>query len=360
MDSLKRLYPNRNFLWEGNDDTSLKTKLLSKFSIIRPVLETGWEASLMIKYLHDGLDDGIDDKSTTISDEILTERATYIINNWQHWEGNNGNENKNDTDNLKQYMLYKLNLTKDKCNVALKESRNYLIENKFDEWLNSHTFYHGAVEAVRNMLNSNSASGATKKRKHSNDDTDNGNTTNGNENVYVITTKAKEFALKLLEQQALVSTTESKNNNNNKIPISNVYGLGSGPKEQVLATLIESKIKELQQSQNDIMDNHVVIAVMVEDNVATLNRIMLSSNDLFANIMEKQSSSLSSSAVVVQVVPVLPVVASWGYITKEQLDVAKLNKYVILDSSNPSSISNVLYNNEQQVMSLYNEYNKNK
>ena len=359
MDSLKRLYPNRNFLWEDNDDTSLKTKLLSKFSIIRPVLETGWEASLMIKYLHDGLDDGIDDKSTTISDDILTERATYIINNWQHWEGN-GNENKNDTDNLKQYMLYKLNLTKDKCNVALKESRNYLIENKFDEWLNSHTFYDGAVEAVRNMLNNNSARGATKKRKHSNDDTDNGNTINGNENVYVITTKAKEFALKLLEQQALVSTTESKNNNNNKIPISNVYGLGSGPKEQVLATLIESKIKELQQSQNDIMDNHVVIAVMVEDNVATLNRIMLSSNDLFANIMEKQSSSLSSSAVVVQVVPVLPVVASWGYITKEQLDVAKLNKYVILDSSNPSSISNVLYNNEQQVMSLYNEYNKNK
>ena len=357
MDSLKRLYPNRNFLWEDNDDTSLKPKLLSKFGIIRPVLETGWEASLMIKYLHDGLDDGIDDKSTTISDEILTERATYIINNWQHWEGNNGNENKNDTDNLKQYMLYKLNLTKDKCNVALKESRNYLIENKFDEWLNSHTFYHGAVEAVRNMLNSNSVSGATKKRKHSNDGTDNGTTTtNGNENVYVITTKAKEFALKLLEQQALVSTTESKNNNNNKIPISNVYGLGSGPKEKVLASLIETKVQELLQQKGggqEQLQNHTVIAVMVEDNVATLDRIMASS-DIFIQQPSLSSSPSSSSSDSFSGVPILPVVASWGYITNEQLDIAKSKNYPILDPNNPSSISNVLY--DDKVISLYNKF----
>jgi hypothetical protein len=124
---------------------------------------------------------------------------------------------------------------------------------------------------------------------------------NGNDCVYVITTKAKEFTLRLLQQQGLFGE-------GNGIDESKIYGLGSGPKAQVLQTILTER--------------NANIGVMVEDNVATLQKIM--------------ASSIGSK--------VLPVVASWGYNTDDQLQEAKNEGYVLLDGSDPSSLATIMNN----------------
>jgi len=146
-------------------------------------------------------------------------------------------------------------------------------------WIDAHGFYGDACEAVRRFLRS----------KGDSDD------------VYVITTKAKEFALRLLEKQDLYrsgsenegSSSSYSSQQNVRIQKSHVFGLGSGPKASVLQQILE----ERQTEEEGGTKNNCVVAVMVEDNIATLNKISVSP------VGNK----------------VLPVVASWGYNSIEQL-----------------------------------------
>eukprot|EP00536_Pseudo-nitzschia_multiseries_P010061 jgi/Psemu1/288873/fgenesh1_pg.295_\ len=148
-------------------------------------------------------------------------------------------------------------------------------------WIGAHGFYDGACQAVRDYLKEQ-----------------------GNEDLYVITTKGKDFALRLLERQNLFSsatTSTTRLTPSSIVPEetadstaassylleSHVYGLGSGPKASVLQAILD----ERRNSTTDC------VAVMVEDNLATLEKIA--------------GSPVGPS--------VLRVVASWGYNTIDQV-----------------------------------------
>ena len=251
LKAAKILFPTARWLLELEANPIRHEAILSRFREIRPCLETGWEAALLMKLLAD--------------EELTTDE---IMNDFQS--------------KLKHNMLNKLHLTKENCNKALRKARDDWIKIDAQDWVASHDFYEGACAAVRKLLEDGHA-----------------------DRVYVITTKATEYAERLLEKQGLFGE--------GKIAGDHIFGLGSGPKEQVLAEILEKTGDE------------ATIAVMVEDNLLTLEKIM--STDSVSN-------------------RVLPVLASWGYNTPAQRKSALKNHFVVLNADDSSSLATVLENDK--------------
>lgn len=245
------LFPDAPWIQNLDDDDTKLRSAIDRFCEVRPCLETGWEAALIIKLIADR------DEGAPTNESIL--------------------ESFHSTQ--KSHLMKKLDLTKDKCNDALKTARNnWISRNNAKDWLNAHGFYEGACNAVHDYLKNE-----------------------GNENVYVITTKAKEYAMRLMKQQGLYASDDSK------ILESHIFGLGSGPKHEVLASILAQRKADK--------------AIMVEDNLKTLEKIMAS------DIEDR----------------VIPVLASWGYNTKEQQELARTNaKYVVLSDTESSDLAHAL------------------
>eukprot|EP00729_Bicosta_minor_P014333 gene14333-9172_t len=151
------------------------TALLEQFVLVRPVLETGWEAVLMVHLLHTG---------KTVEDLVTTFQAE-----------------------LKSQTLAAVEMTEADVKAAFKEARTAWIASDIDGWLAMHTFYPIAVKAVQGLVAAAAAAPDAIK-------------------IFIITTKGKEFALQLLKAAKIA------------IPEKQVFGLGSGRKGVVLGKLM--------------------------------------------------------------------------------------------------------------------------
>mmetsp|Transcript_9763 Transcript_9763/g.13802 ORF Transcript_9763/g.13802 Transcript_9763/m.13802 type:complete len:360 (-) Transcript_9763:54-1133(-) len=240
-------------------------KLVDNFCEVRPCLETGWEAPLLLKLISEG-------------------RSNHdIMSEFQH--------------GLRDEMMSTLGVTKESCNNALKRARNdWIGEDKdADDWLAAHGFYEGACDAVRQLLSDGKAS-----------------------DVYIITTKAADFSCRLLEKQKLYG----KDAPGGGIPSENIFGLGSGPKPQVLASLL-----------NERGDDYA--AVFVEDRLLTLQDTM-------------KDTTICHR--------VLPVLASWGYNTQEQRNTSKESGYTVLSQTDSSTLAQVM--DSIQAEQLLNDFDQ--
>ena len=236
--------------------------IIERFRLVRPCLETGWEASLIVRLLADP------SYGRPGNDEII-----------QKFHGV-----------YKERILQDSGLKPETCNQALKKARDdWISQNNGQDWIQAHDFFQGACQAVRQLLASH-----------------------GNENVFVITTKAKDFAIRLLEQQGLCDDKNGGFTDSSKLQMDHIYGLGSGPKKEVLAEILKSHHGAGSQG---------VVAIMVEDNLSTLRKIVA-------------APELKGR--------VLPVLASWGYNTEEQQQQAVKEHFVVLDEKDSSSLSRVL------------------
>ena len=203
----------------------------------------------------------------------------------------------------KPRLLKELGLTPEKCNEALKTARNdWISRNNGQDWIQAHGFFEGACQAVRDHL-----------------------ATHGSDNVFVITTKAKDFALRLLQQQNLYS--DSSDSGSSTIPEGHIYGLGSGPKASVLAQLLTEKSKTDSKA--------TFVAVMVEDNLSTLHKIVA-------------TPELKGK--------VLPALASWGYNTVKQQEQAADESFFVLNKDDSSSLTTVL--NPEKIPELVEKFSK--
>jgi len=102
---------------------------------------------------------------------------------------------------------------------------------------------------------------------------------------------------------------------------SHIYGLGSGPKADVLQLILQERQKQ------DETYNYV--AVMVEDNIATLDKITQSTVHNFGTQVQ-------------------PVVASWGYNTH-----AQLMTVLIKNATSTSNIGSIITNKNHQQKGVY-------
>ena len=147
----KALFPGAPWLTRRLRRPDQLATLVGNFERIRPCLETGWESTILLHLLAEGMPNA------------------DIMANFQS--------------GLRDETMAKLGVTKDTCNDALKQARQSWIEEdgSSEDWLAAHGFYDGACQSVRDLI----ASGARI------------------EDVYVITTKAADFSKRLLQKQQL-------------------------------------------------------------------------------------------------------------------------------------------------------------
>ncbi len=249
-------------LWSGTkegiwiqayeSDSKKMNQLEQDFRFVRPILYVGWEAILLIRLLAIGYEQEIASTHLDVSNPLSTRDAVF-----------RGFHNAHADCDFRDHVLQSWGLGVSEYGDAMARARNTWIQEDEASWIDAHGFYEGACKAVQRFLQ-----------------------LYGNKNVYVITTKAKEFALRLLEKQSLF---QSHAQNSITIMENHVYGLGSGPKASVL--------QDILQDRKESSPDTDCIAVMVEDNIGTLDKISRSP------VGDK----------------VLPVVASWGYNSVQQL-----------------------------------------
>ena len=130
--------------------------------------------------------------------------------------------------------------------------RDQWINDDCSGWLDAHVFYPGVVNSLHNFLKSGCC-------------------------IFIITTKEKRFAIKLLKSQGI------------DLPQNNVFGLGEGRKSKVLY--------DLTQKPN-LRKNTLCF---VEDRLRTLEKVCF----------DKRLNSVQLF------------LATWGYTTREQIKIAK-------------------------------------
>ena len=314
-------------LWNGNvkgywmeafeTDPQKMNRLEDDFRFVRPILYVGWEAILLIRLLatKDVASASLlldADSSISIRDAVFrgfhNEFRHRCLETWGFSVADYGDAMSRARDGW---------IADDEgCRSDAPEmSRGGAVKKDEGSWIDAHGFYWGACRAVKNYLHEK-----------------------GNEDVYIITTKAKEFALRLLAKQELfelndsdmddasdTNTNTNSNTNNATIQESHIFGLGSGSKASVLQQILEARSRN--SSSSSPID---YFAVMVEDNIATLDNI-------------------SRSPIGDRV---LPVVASWGYNTVEQL--SRVLQTTTTTTTKPSRIVLPLLRNTSELCAAKN------
>lgn len=252
----KSIWGDASWLGVFESDPQKMKELEDDFRFVRPILYVGWESILLIRLLAVGYTEEIAGTSLDVCGAASTRDAVFR------------GFHRDSSQDFRDYALETWGVSTNDYKDAMSKARTTWIQEDEGSWIDAHGFYEGACMAVKNYLN-----------------------TRGNDDVYVITTKAKEFALRLLEKRDLFRSN-THTNKNNTFQEAYVFGLGSGPKASVIQHILETR----QSSSGDTSAIEYV-AVMVEDNIATLDKISKSP------VGEK----------------VLPVVASWGYNSVEQL-----------------------------------------
>mmetsp|Transcript_185 Transcript_185/g.223 ORF Transcript_185/g.223 Transcript_185/m.223 type:complete len:236 (-) Transcript_185:96-803(-) len=220
-------------------------ELIDMFVKVRPYLETGYEATILMYLL-------ISERKANpllSCDEIVSSMAY----NLQYENGM--------TNGLRKLMGSQSDETaKEYLKSVFNDVRQKWTNDDLEDWLRTNTFFDTAVSAVRLLLEKECS-------------------------VYIITTKSEEFTMRLLSAAGL------------QIPDNKVYGLGSGPKYQILNAL--SQVETGKQ------------CFFLEDRLATLDECSNKGVDCDCTLA----------------------FATWGYNTKEQKDAASKRQYLMLDKN---------------------------
>eukprot|EP00268_Persea_americana_P053639 TRINITY_DN6091_c1_g2_i2.p1 TRINITY_DN6091_c1_g2~~TRINITY_DN6091_c1_g2_i2.p1 ORF type:complete len:269 (-),score=51.24 TRINITY_DN6091_c1_g2_i2:188-994(-) len=184
-------------------DSSLEQWVLDQMHFVRPVVETGYENLLLVRLLLELQIPSIQKSSVAAG---LTVEG--ILENWSK---------------LKPVIMVEWNENRDALIDLFGKVRDEWIDNDLSGWISANRFYPGVADALKFASS----------------------------RVYIVTTKQSRFADELLRELAGVT-----------IPSERIYGLGTGPKVEVL--------KQLQRKpEHEGLRLH-----FVEDRIATLKNVI--------------------------------------------------------------------------------------
>lgn len=176
-----------------------ESKLVQDFCTARPLLETGYEAIVILYRL-------------TVGGELAKDMV----------------ESKTPLEDMER-ALVSMPFPKQRLVDLFKQQRDLWISTDEIGWLNENSFYAPTMEAIKSLWTDKRAS------------------------VYVVTTKHRTFARKLLERAGLQDFPEDR-----------LFGLGTGKKREVLHMLASTREAKLGGT-----------CVFVEDRVETLRDVAL-------------------------------------------------------------------------------------
>ncbi|GAB4861725.1 hypothetical protein Ancab_036979 [Ancistrocladus abbreviatus] len=222
-------------------DSALEDLIVDQMHIVRPVVETGYENVLLVRLLLEMQVPSI--RKSSVAEGLTVEE---ILENWPK---------------LKPIIMEEWTEDKDALIDLFGKVRDEWIEKDLKTWISANRFYPGVSDALRFASS----------------------------RLYIVTTKQSRFASILLEGLAGVP-----------IPPERIYGLGTGPKVEVL--------KQLQKKpEHQGMTLH-----FVEDRLASLKNVI-------------RESELDSWNLYL---------ADWGYNTqKEREEAASIPRICIIGLS---------------------------
>ncbi|OAY62273.1 uncharacterized protein LOC110615330 [Manihot esculenta] len=184
-------------------DSTLEEWIVDQMFIVRPVVETGYENLLLVRLL-------LEMRIPSIRKSSVAEGLTVegILENWSK---------------IKPVIMEAWGENKDALINLFGKVRDEWMDEDLAAWIGANRFYPGVPEALKF---------ASSK-------------------VYIVTTKQSRFADTLLRELAGVT-----------IPPERIYGLGTGPKVEVL--------KQLQQKP----EHQGLKLHFVEDRLATLKNVI--------------------------------------------------------------------------------------
>ncbi|RWR91687.1 hypothetical protein CKAN_02085300 [Cinnamomum micranthum f. kanehirae] len=184
-------------------DSSLEQWILDQMHFVRPVVETGYENLLLVRLLLEIQIPSI--RKSSVAAGLTVEG---ILENWSK---------------LKPVIMEEWNENRDALIDLFGKVRDEWIDNDLSGWISANRLYPGVADALKFASS----------------------------RVYIVTTKQSRFADALLRELAGVT-----------IPSERIYGLGTGPKVEVL--------KQLQRkSEHEGLRLH-----FVEDRIATLKNVI--------------------------------------------------------------------------------------
>ncbi|XP_078440116.1 ribosomal RNA small subunit methyltransferase G [Wolffia australiana] len=159
-------------------DTTLEEWIIEQMHVLRPVVETGYENLLLVRLLLEIQIPSI--RVSSVSGGLTIER---VLDTWAE---------------LKPVIMKEWNEDRDSLIDLFGKVRDEWIENDLMGWIGANRLYPGVSEALKFSCSE----------------------------IFIVTTKQKRFADVLLRELAGVT-----------IPSDKIYGLGSGPKVEVLQKL---------------------------------------------------------------------------------------------------------------------------
>ncbi|XP_059457842.1 uncharacterized protein LOC132187520 isoform X1 [Corylus avellana] len=189
-------------LFDGVDST-MEGWIVDQMYIVRPVVETGYENLLLVRLL-------LEMRIPSIRKSSVAEGLTVdgILENWS---------------NLKPVIMEEWAENRDPLIDLFGKVRDEWLEKDLPTWIGANRFYPGVPDALKFASS----------------------------RLYIVTTKQSRFADALLRELAGVI-----------IPPERIYGLGSGPKVEVL--------KQLQKKP----EHQGLTLHFVEDRLATLKNVI--------------------------------------------------------------------------------------
>ncbi|KAH1199763.1 hypothetical protein GmHk_18G053037 [Glycine max] len=189
-------------LFDGVDSTT-ENWIIDQMHTVRPVVETGYENVLLVRLL-------LESRTPTIRKSSVAEGLTVegILENWSK---------------LKPIIMEEWDEKRDDLIDLFGKVRDEWLEQDFATWIGANRLYPGVSDALKFASS----------------------------RVYIVTTKQSRFADALLRELAGVT-----------IPPERIYGLGTGPKVEVL--------KQLQKKP----EHQGLTLHFVEDRLATLKNVI--------------------------------------------------------------------------------------
>ncbi|OVA14284.1 hypothetical protein BVC80_9027g45 [Macleaya cordata] len=184
-------------------DSALEDWILDQMHVVRPVVETGYENLLLVRLLLEIQVPTI--RKSSVAAGLTTEG---ILENWSK---------------LKPIIMEEWDEKRDALIELFGKIRDEWIDNDLSSWIGANRLYPGVSDALKFASS----------------------------RVYIVTTKQSRFADALLRELAGV-----------KIPSDRIYGLGTGPKVEVL--------KQLQRKP----EHQGLTLHFVEDRLATLKNVI--------------------------------------------------------------------------------------